>query len=239
MKQIEHYRVAIHDTDVNNIASSSAVLRYMQEAAHLQFETQRPTLAELRLEGKAFILSKLNMSVYQPIYGYDMITAETWPCESKGVSFIRCSRILRDGKIIAELSSVWALVDINTRKLLRVTDLNWSVETEPPLELDSPSRIRIPKDIQLALVGERLIGYSDLDLNEHMNNTNYPDMFCDFLPSLIGKRVISISINYASELQNGETIKMYLGENDGVYYIRAIKENGTVGAEAEIVLDEI
>ena len=239
MKQIERYRVTIHDTDVNNIASASAVLRYMQEAAHMQFETQHPTLSELRQEGKAFILSKLNMSVYQPIYGYDIITAETWPCESKGVSFNRCSRILRDGNIVAELSSVWALVDINTRKLLRVTDLDWDVTTEPPLELDYPARIRIPKDIQLALVGERLILYSDLDLNEHMNNTNYPDMLCDYLPSMIGKRVISISISYASELHNGESVKMYVGENDGVYYIRVIKENGTVGAEAEIVLDEI
>lgn len=238
MKQIEHYRVPIHDTDVNRIASSSAVLRYMQEAAHLQFETQRPTLAELRNEGKAFILSKLNMSIYQPIYGYDILTAETWPCESKGVSFNRCSRILRGGNIIAELSSVWALVDINTRRLLRVTDFSWNVENEPPLELDSPARIKIPKDMQLSLVGERFIVYSDLDINEHMNNTNYPDMFCDYLP-MIGRRVVSISINYASELHNGETIKIYLGENDGIYYIRAIKENGIVGAEAEILLDEI
>jgi len=239
MKQIEHYRVPIHDTDVNNVASASAVLRYMQEAAHLQFENQHPTLAELRQENKAFILNKLNMSIYQPIRAYDMITAETWPCESKGVSFNRCSRILRDGVIIAELSSVWALIDINSHKLLRVTDLVWDVENEPALELDSPARIRIPKDIQLSLVGERLIVYSDLDLNNHMNNTNFPDMICDYIPSMIGKRVISISINYAAELQSGETVKMYLGENDGVYYMRTVRENGTVGVEAEIVLDEI
>lgn len=238
MKQIEHYRVPIHDTDVNRIASASAILRYMQEAANLQFENQHPTLDELRNNGKTFILSKLNMSVYQPIYGCDMITAETWPCESKGVSFNRCSRILRDGSIVAELSSVWALVDINTRRLLRVTDFSWNVENEPPLELDSPARIKIPKDMQLSLVGERFIVYSDLDINKHMNNTKYPDMFCDYLP-MIGRRVVSISINYASELHNGETVKIYLGENDGIYYIRAIKENGTVGAEAEILLDEI
>ena len=239
MKQIEHYRVPIHDTDVNGIASASAVLRYMQETAQMQFETNHPTINELRSENKAFILNKLNMSVYQPIHGYDMITAESWPCESKGVSFNRCSRILRGGVIIAELSSVWALIDINSHKLLRVTDLVWDVENEPALELDSPARIRIPKDIQLSLVGERLIVYSDLDLNNHMNNTNFPDMICDYIPSMIGKRVISISINYAAELQSGETVKMYLGENDGVYYMRTVRENGTVGVEAEIVLDEI
>lgn len=239
MKQTEHYRVTVHDTDVNRIASASAVLRYMQEAAHLQLEVHHPSIDELRQEGKAFILSKLNMSIYQPIHTYDMITAETWPCESKGVSFNRCSRILRDGNIVAELSSVWALLDINSHKLLRVTDLVWNVEPEPPLELDSPSRIRIPKDLPLSLVGERQIVYSDLDLNEHMNNTNYPNMLCDYLPSMIGKRVVSMSINYISELSNGESVKIYLGENDGAYYMRTIKENGNTGAEAEIVLDEI
>ena len=239
MKHIEHYRVPMHDTDVNSVATASAVLRYMQEAANRQFENRHPTLAELRRENKAFILNKLNMSIYKPIYAYEMITAETWPCDSKGASFNRCSRILRDGVIIAELSSVWALIDINSHKLLRVTDFVWDVENEPALELDSPVRIRIPKDIQLSLVGERLIVYSDLDLNNHMNNTNFPDMICDYLPSMIGKRVISMSINYASELSSGETVKMYLGENDGVYYVRTVKENGVIGAEAEIVLDEI
>lgn len=239
MKQIEHYRIPVHDTDLNNIVSASATLRYMQEAAHRQFETQHPTLDELRIQGKAFILSKLNMSIYNPIKAYDEIIVESWPCESKGVSFNRCGRILRDGNIVAELSSVWALVDIKTRRLLRVTDLDWNVPSDDPLELDSPARIRIPKDIQLALVGERLIAYSDLDINEHMNNTNYPDMLCDYLPSMKGKRVVSISINYASELSNGETVKIYYGESDGLYYMRTLKENGSVGAEAEIVLDEI
>lgn len=239
MKNTEHYRVPIHDTDANNIASASAVLRYMQEAAHRQFEKHHPTLEELRRDGKAFLLSKLNMSIYQPIFAYEEVTAESWPCESKGVSFLRCGRVLRDNVIVAELSSIWALVNINEKKLLKVSDLDWDVTNDDPLELDIPARIKIPKDMPMSLVGERMIMYSDLDVNEHMNNTNYPDMLCDYLPDMKGRRVISISLNYASELQYGESAKIYLGMSDGAYFVRVIKENGVTGAEAEIVLDDI
>lgn len=239
MKNAENFRVPIHDADLNGIATASSVLRYMQEAAHMQFVKNPPTLEELRNGGKVFLLSKLNMSIYSPITAYDQIVAESWPCESKGVSFNRCGRILRGGVIVAELVSVWAFMDLSERRLLKTSDFSWNVTNEEPLELDFPTRIKIPKDIQLILVGERQIVYSDLDGNGHMNNTKYPDMLCDFLPSMKNKRVAVISLNYTSELPLGENIKIYLGENDGTYYFRTVKEDGMTGAEAEMILEDI
>ena len=36
--------------------------------------------------------------------------------------------------------------------------------------------------MNLSLVGEHTVEYSDVDVNRHLNNTKYPDMLCGFLP---------------------------------------------------------
>jgi len=239
MKHSEKYRVALYDSDVNNIISASHVLRYMQETADLQCAGTNFNTNKLRVEGKAFILSKMSMSIYEPIYAYDRITAQSWPCESKGVSFNRCSRILRGDIIVAELATIWAFVNLGDRKLIRVADCDFDIPMDEPLDLDIPARVRIPKNVDLTLVGERTAMYSDIDINDHVNNATYPDMLCDFIPDMKGRRVISIIINYINEMPFGETVKVYSTEYDGTYYFRTIRENGSTGVEAEIVVDEV
>lgn len=232
--------VSPHDLDLNDIASPSAYLRFMQEAAYMQMQSCKPSMSELRAENKAFVVSRLTMSLYAPLNVCDEITATSWACDSKGVSFLRCAEITRDGQRVAELASIWALVNPETRSLWRVTDYLPQYSTEPPSELDLPSRIRVPKDLNLTLAGEYRVGYNDADLNRHINNTHYPDILCAFLPSMEGKRVIKLSISYIHEAPIGKTLKVYVSkEDDGVFWVRTVNEDGTVNVEAEIVLEQV
>ena len=134
---------------------------------------------------------------------------------------------------------MWGIIDIETRHLCRVSEFTLDIETEPALELDSPTRIHIPNDLNLSLVGERTIVYSDLDLNGHMNNTNYPDMLCDFIPDMHNKRILMLGINYVSEAVGSEVLKVYLAHNDGQYYIRTVRQDGTTNCEAIIMPENI
>lgn len=239
MKWVENYRVNSHDTDVNCIASASATLRYFQETANLQLLKLGPSNEQLREDGKAFILSKFSMSVYKPLYAYDEISVETWACESKGASFTRCGQLLRDGMIAAEIISVWALVDIKSRRLCCVNEVEFNFGTDELLELDLPPRFRIPRELSLTLVGERTVVYSDLDLNRHMNNTKYPDMLCDFVQGMEHRRVIGLSANFLNESSFNETLKVYSTESDDAVYFRTIKEDGSIGIEAEMLLEDV
>ena len=54
-----------------------------------------------------------------------------------------------------------------------------------------------------------------------------------------GQRVISLGISYISEAPLGETLKIYSGISDGVYYVRTIRENGQINVEAEIMTEAI
>lgn len=239
MKWSGTYRVNANDVDMNFVVTVSNIFRYMQDAANSQMERDGASYRELFDRGLAFVLSRMNVSLYAPLYTHDQIEVQSWACESKGVTFNRCYRILRDGAIMAEAVSAWALVGVQDRKLHRVNEFNLPYGMDEMLELDMPTRMKIPEEIPLRLVGERTVEYADADMNGHMNNARYPDMICGFIGGMRGIRVVSMALNFLSEAPLGETLKIYHGVGDGTHYIRTIRENGGVNIEAEIITDAI
>lgn len=239
MKWTESYKLGAAETDINTIASPSVILRYMQDSSNSQMTALKPSYEELIDRGLSFVLSKITVSMYGTLKAHDNFEGETWACPSKGVTFNRCYRLTKNGKIIAEAFSVWALIDTNERKLCRVGDVELNYGEDEPLELDAPTRFRIPSQVELTLAGERLVEYADCDLNGHMNNTRYPDIFCSYITSMKGQRPAKMSINFVSEAPLGDSIKIYTGFYDDAYYVRTVREDGKVNAEAEIVLEEI
>ncbi|MCL2493884.1 MAG: thioesterase, partial [Clostridiales bacterium] len=59
-------------------------------------------------------------------------------------------------------------------------------------------------------VFEKLIGYSDVDYNSHLNNARYIDYIMDCIPFSEHKRreVRALEINYLNELVPGDTIEL-------------------------------
>lgn len=240
MKWSGEYKVNANDVDCNNVVSASNLLKYMQDAANCAMEADGPSYDELFSRGYSFILSRIRLSSYAPLHSHDLLEVASWACESRGLQFNRCYQILRDGAIVAEAVSVWALVGVEDRKLHRVNELEMHYRTDDMLELDMPARFRIPEDVNLRLVGERSVEYADIDMNGHMNNTRYPDILCSHLDDgMKGQRVISMGISFVGEAPLGETLKIYSGQSDGVYYLRTLREDGSVNVEAEIITEAI
>ena len=133
MKWSEKYIINTHDCDPMGNVRASLVLRYMQETANMQMKHLGPSNEQLRQEGKAFLLSRINMSLYHPLRAGDEIESATWGCESRGVSFNRCYQIRRGSEVIAEAASVWGLVGIEDHKLYRVDEVELGFGIDEPL----------------------------------------------------------------------------------------------------------
>ncbi|MGN1346029.1 MAG: acyl-[acyl-carrier-protein] thioesterase [Eubacteriales bacterium] len=239
MKWTGEYEVNANDVDFNNVVSVSNYLRYMQDAANREMEDDGLSYMQLFEKGLAFVLSRIRMSFYTPVYSHERLQVQSWACESKGAQFNRCYRILRDGSIVAEAVSVWALCGVADHRLHRVNEFKFSYCTDEMLDLDLPARFRIPEDVSLRLVGERVVEYADIDLNGHMNNTKYPDILCGYIGDMRGQRVISMALSFVSEAPLHEALKIYAGSSDGVWYVRTVRENGQTNVEAEIITETI
>ena len=232
MKWHETYRINSHDTDANGIVRASAMLRYHQETANLQLDNCHPTPKELLDAGLAFILSRVTMTLKSPVRSFETIEVDTWGCPSHGATYNRCGQIFRGSELIAEVSSVWGLLSAADKRILRVGEVEMGFGTEEAIDIGLPTRFRIPRELELHELGKRTVTYGDIDTNIHMNNTNYPDMLCGFLPTMQGIRVSEMSLNFVGEAHLGETITV-MGTSEGEYnYFRTIRENGDTGVEA-------
>ncbi len=235
------YIINSHDCDCNNELRPSGTLRYLQETANLHIESAGFGYDRCIAKGQAFVLSRLAVSILKPLHAYDEITGQTWACESKGVSFNRCSRLLKDGEPVAVLSSVWAYIDFESKALIKVADSGLELKYAEPIEVSAPLKFRIPRDLPLEEVGKFTVGYSVCDRNMHMNNTRYPDMLCDFIPGVEKMRLKELSLSYLAEGHLGETLTVYKAVNptDGSYIFRTIRDSdGKIGIEGRLLFEE-
>lgn len=230
-----------HDTDAYRTVRPTSLLVYMQEASNHHMEKYGMSLDELRdKKHLAFILSKARMVIYRPLYAFENIEVQTWTCPEHGLSVPRCYRILRGDDIIAEADTTWALSDLDSKRLIRGSDCDaYSFENENMLSLDMPLRFKLPHGVETEYIGTRRIVYSDLDYNMHMNNTKYPDMLCDFLPSNDIGRIRSILLSYINEAAFGDELKILRAYADGAYYFRTVSAvTGKTCLEAQITLQK-
>ena len=234
MKFSQAYQVKWHDTDANRQVRPSQILMYMQETANEQLRNIGLSLDALRdRKGLAFLLSNIAVRIYAPLYALDQIEVQTWVCEGKGLSYNRCFQILRGNETVAVGSSVWGLLDIQQKRLLRVEEAPYDLEPEPFLQIqDLPRRLRVPRLDDLTCVGERKIVYSDIDYNGHMNNTHYPDMFCDFTPDIRSQRVSGFMLSFLHEATFDYTLKVYHAVDQNDHYFKTIDDDGRTCTEA-------
>lgn len=227
----------IHDVDHNGVVRLSSLMKYIQSAAQTQLTLNGMSYDELKDMKRAFILSRIKMEFTEPVRAYEKVTAVTYPCESRGYSFLRCYALEKNGRTIGRAVSMWALIDTETRALVKVNDFELGLETHEPHSL-ALSRFTMPSAARE--VGTYTVNYGDLDQNCHMNNTRYPDMYSNFLP-LDGKRIMSMSINYQNEAPRGERLRVERADGvDGcTFYFRTLREDGKVNTEAEIILEDI
>lgn len=236
---MQYYRkkieVDIHDVDFNGVARTSSLMKYIQSAAQSQLTDSGLSYDVLKSQKRAFILSRIKMEFNETVRAYEKLDALTFPCDSRGYSFLRCYALEKDGKTIGRAVSVWALIDTDTHGLVKVSDFELGLQTYSPLDI---TLTRIAHPTEMINVGTYKIEYGMIDQNRHMNNTVYPDMYSNFLP-LENKRIKSISISYLAEAPAADTLTVQRGFCDGAYYFRTVRSDGKINSEAEIQLCDI
>lgn len=238
MKYTEQWKTRWHDTDAVGRVTPSHLLVYMQETSNGHTASTGLPLDELRRQrGLAFILSRLRLRIHAPLHAFEEVTVNTWTTPSRGFASNRSFEILREGEMIAECDSSWALVGIEDHSLHKPEEAAYDFVHGEPSPMDLPPRIRFPADAPLEEIGTRRIVYSDLDYNGHMNNTRYPNMLLDFLPREEALRARGFVLSFLHEAAEGDVIRVLCAKEGENRYFRTVNEAGTVCLEALVVLE--
>ena len=237
--------INVYNVDMNRKARTAGILREIQECGSRQMADQKPSYDELLDKGQALMLSRLDMIIPQEICLDEEIEVFTWPCPSVRATFLRNYLVRKNGETAAMISSQWTLVNSETRKIIKVEDVDFSNYTmDEYVDVMPGSKFKISREDAetLETVGQKTVRLSDVDYNGHMNNTNYVDMLCDYIPELTAgtHRVTVMRIHFSKEAPIGETIEIKrLRTPDDKYIFRTFRSDGDVNVEAEFKIEEL
>ncbi len=207
--------IASYDAGLGDWLRPSNQLKLQQEVGELHFEEGGVGYNVLREHGLAFVLTRANSVIHTyPRFG-DKVRIRTWHRGNRGSQFFRCYEFTDlQGRVLIESVSAFALVDIHTHRLLRPSALDvFHLHIENQRESGCPDPVKLRDLPSLIPAGERVVQWSDIDWNGHLNNTVYADIACDFLPGgMAGRRLCGFSIDFLKEARLGDVLAISVGE---------------------------
>ena len=146
----------------------------------------------------------------------ETVTVKTWPMPTTRVAYPRATVGLdADGNELFKVMSLWVIMDIQSRAMIRPDRSGVDVEgVVLGGELAAPAGLNF-KDLPSETL--RTVGFTELDVNGHMNNTRYLDWLCDLLSSDFHKDhpMKAVTICYMSEALEGQQVRLHW-DNDSV-----------------------
>ncbi|MBT2289140.1 acyl-ACP thioesterase [Paenibacillus albidus] len=180
---ISHYSVHTSDTDYRSKGKLSFLLDIMQRAADSAVSGLGLSLEKMLEAGMGWMLITLDLQLKQMPRPNDLLAVYTWSKGTKGAMWQRDYRIFDSNKVeIASARSIWVLVDIAERKILRPSALPVKVTHYDGDSVGGiPEKLRVPPQLPMEEAYPYKVRYSGLDNNGHLNNARYGDLCSDVL----------------------------------------------------------
>lgn len=240
MKFCKRFEVSSHEVDVNNNIKPSLIQRYMMDTAHEQMRVRRPSAEDLLEAKKAFIMTRITIEIKDNLHVYDEFEGYTWSCDAKAASFRRCFELVRDGQVVARGHSMWALIDTETGKVCRPSEIDISAyESDQVLEMELPVKFKLPKEMEFETVGRKKVLYSEVDTNMHLNNTYYADVLWSYIPDVVNKKVRGINLSFHHEAPLGCEMEIQRAEKSENEYCFKTFVDGNLNIEAVFHVENI
>lgn len=204
------------DCDCTGSWRASSILELMQDAAGAH-GTMLGFGREMLLEhGLVWVISRLEVEMDRYPHFGDSVRVETFPTANRRCFFPRWY-VFKDAenREIGRAGSLWMLLDFKERKMaspaLVAPLLPDNSALTPPMPLPS-----LCGEVGGAKLENLYIPqYADLDLNMHVNNVKYMDLFCNALgiETMQTYCLRRFTVNYIREIRAGQKLRTLLGKD--------------------------
>lgn len=198
-------------------------------------------IAEMNESNYTWVLSRLAVEMMDMPSEYEIFSVDTWIENVYRLFTDRNFTIYgKDGKVYGYARSVWAMINLDTRKpadllALHGQELVDYIETDKICPIEKPGRIKVTQQMPLRTIE---VYYNDIDINGHVNSIKYIEHILDLFPKqwFAEKKVARFEMAYVAESYYGDTLSFFRDEVDeGIYDIEVRKNVGSDQPEGEVV----
>lgn len=212
------YDIRSHEVDNHGILRPVILLRYMQNAASEHAIQLGISVGRLKELGLTWVMSRMHLSMKRYPHRGEMLVVRTWPAIREGIFSIRDFELLDGGgAIIGVATSSWAVLDLKSRRPVRIGDRLPDYPLRPVRSLeDRFASLPILKNPETRICMPVL--RVDLDLNQHVNNTVYAGWGLEAAPASVADSCLpmEIEIGFRAEVHYGDSIvSLSAAEQDG------------------------
>ena len=186
-------------------------------------------IATLNEDNYTWVLSRLAIELDEMPYQYEEFSVQTWVENVYRLFTDRNFAVInKDGKKIGYARSVWAMINLNTRKPADLLTLHGGsivdYVCDEPCPIEKPSRIKVTTKEPVATITAK---YSDIDINGHVNSIRYIEHILDLFPIELykTKHIRRFEMAYVAESYYGDQLSFFqeeVSENDHI----EVKKNG-------------
>ena len=223
MMQLEKcYELRAADFDRYDRIHPSSVLSLFQDVAGIHANALGIGYNALMAQKTIWVLTKVRYRMVGAPRRYETVRVRTWPLPPARVNFRR-EYVMEtpEGEVLIQGSSEWVVVHSEKRRVLPATDLYPSDDycTDTYFE----GRLAKVPVFTPCDEGHRLVtGFTQLDINGHINNTCYADYVMDALAPGAGETVRELQLDYHRELLSGQEVRLHLQRQGGTVLCRGI-----------------
>jgi len=208
----DEYKVHSYEADYRGNATMQILCQFMQESAWNHAEHLEVGYSHLIEKNLIWILSRQSVKIQTyPKWG-DKIKIFTWPSDMDRIFCYRDFKIFdANDTVIGTATTTWFVIDLQRRRPQRA-DSYINLDVEGDVERVFPEFSPKLGPLESVNTSNKIIAsYSDLDVNNHVNNVKYLEYIMNSLPFdfVTSHQLKQLDINYLNEAhhQNEITVK--------------------------------
>ena len=223
----EEVIISSNDIDASLHVKIACLMRIIQDVIMHHTEVLGVGQSETIDKNIIWVVTRIKMEITRLPKYQEKVVIKTYPGQTTAILYPRYLYIEdMNGNVIFRLSSIWALLNKETRQVTNSKIISERIVPEVhENELPLPEKVDIGEDI--VLKETRKVHYSDVDLNGHLNFTKYIEYFEDLHNNdFYGKHhPKTIILNYSKEIKEGQTVNIYAFGNE-VEKIKITSDSG-------------
>lgn len=207
----EKVKIQLKDIEKGNYIKNKGILEIFENVAthHSDLVGYGPN--SIKETGISWILFDWKIKVIKrPKYG-QTLSINTWGRLKKKVYTYRDFEMYdEDGNLCVIGTSKWAIVNIETNKIEKITDEiyeRYQLEEKDVFNVGELEKISEQEEYSKEFIYH--VSRRDIDLNSHMHNLYYLDLAYEVLPEEVYKKrpFNEVRINYKKEVKLGDIVR--------------------------------